>query len=131
MSWKPRLVAWRKRPRKERINYPGDRMRNDIRPVPIGRRLLWSPGGCATREMEQRIAMGWGARKLLARGFWLVRDSNVLERIKNVEFWFDRQEVEIRARAEAGLKTLSMLRAKALDVAGVIDRLAVLGDGLL
>ncbi len=127
MSWKPRLAAWRRRPRKERINYPGDRVRRNIRPVPIGRHLMWSPGGCATREMEQSIALGYGQRKLLARGFWRVDGAHVLEYIKNIDFWFDRREVEIRARAKFELETLSVIRAKALDVAGAIDRLAVLG----
>lgn len=127
MRWKMRLAQWRKRPRKERIAYPGDRMRRDIRPVPVGRHLVWSHGECATHEMEQWAAMGWGQRKLLARGFWRMDGSRALEHIKNIDFWFDRQEAEIRARCDAELAGLAKLRAKALEAAGAIDRLAVLG----
>ena len=123
--WEKRLDEWRKRPRKERIKYPGERLRRDIRPVPIGRRLVWSPGGCATFEIEQRIALGWAPRKLLARGFWLV-DGTSTERIKNIDAWFDQREEETRAQARAGLKTLAMLRAKSMEAAGAIDRLALL-----
>lgn len=129
-TWKDRLAKWRERPRKERINYPGDRLRGDPRPKSIGTiggdNLAWSGGGCATREMEKRNSTGWGTRKLLVRGFWLLGYGKP-KRIENIDLWLDRQEATSRARYVAELATLDKLRVAALDAASAIDRLALLG----